>query len=68
MAKFTIITQPDGTITAQTAGYAGPKCQDVTKFLEKAFGTVVSDEKTSEYFAEEEAESEVQTEEERENA
>ncbi|HEV3146958.1 MAG TPA: DUF2997 domain-containing protein [Gemmataceae bacterium] len=45
-----VIVSPQGEATVQTKGYAGSDCLQASKFLEEALGTVVAEEKTTEFF------------------
>lgn len=47
--RIKITIKPDGTAIVQPMGYAGQKCADVTKALEKAVGTVTSTKRTVEW-------------------
>lgn len=49
MKKITFTVAPDGTVTSVVNGVAGPKCTDLTKFLD-ALGQVTEDRKTSEFY------------------
>lgn len=50
MPRITIAISPTGETTVATSGYRGKSCQDATKQLEKALGTVASDKKTPEFY------------------
>lgn len=50
MPRITITISPTGQTVVATSGYRGKACHDATKQLEKALGTVQSDQKTPEYF------------------
>ncbi len=53
MARIIEITvSPTGETTVQTKGYAGADCLQASRFLEQALGTAVSDQKTTEFYAE----------------
>ena len=43
---------PDGTVSLEVKGVAGPECLEVSKFLEEALGQVVERERTSEFYQE----------------
>lgn len=56
MSKQIVIdVDPKGGVKIQTKGYAGSGCQAATAALEKALGVVTSDQKTSEFYASEQA-------------
>ncbi len=51
--ELEITIAPDGTVSFQIKGVAGPKCLDETKFLEDALGGgVLSREKTGDFYRE----------------
>lgn len=43
---ITVEIAPDGSVKITTAGYRGRTCQDATRALERALGTVTSDTPT----------------------
>lgn len=45
----TVEITAQGQVTVQTSGFAGASCKQATAALEKALGTVTSDEKTAEF-------------------
>jgi len=47
--RITVEISAEGAVTVQTSGFAGASCQQATKALEAALGTVVSDTKTPEF-------------------
>lgn len=49
MEQVTIKVDSEGNATIGVTGHAGPGCQDLTKALEDAMGTVRSDDRTPEY-------------------
>ncbi len=49
-ATIIITISPQGEATVKTEGFAGARCKDASRFLEKALGKTVSEELTSEYF------------------
>ena len=51
-----VIVSPTGETTVQTRGYAGADCIQASRFLEQALGTVAAEQKTSEFYAQVEAE------------
>jgi len=56
MQELEISIAPDGTVSFQIKGVKGPKCLDETKFLEEALGgEVLSREKTSDFYQEDQA-------------
>ena len=50
MSQVIVRILPDGKVEVKVAGVGGAKCTDVTKALEKALGSTVSDKKTDEYY------------------
>lgn len=46
------VTIQGGKTTVQTAGYQGASCQEATRALEAALGTVTSDTPTAEFYEE----------------
>ncbi len=50
MPRITITISPTGQTTVATSGYQGKSCQDATRQLEQALGTVASDRKTPEFY------------------
>lgn len=51
-SELEITVTKDGEVKIRVKGVAGPGCEDLTKGIEQAMGTVVSREKTGEYFVE----------------
>ncbi|MGF1481159.1 MAG: DUF2997 domain-containing protein [Cyanophyceae cyanobacterium] len=49
--EFTIY--PDGRVKEKVTGVVGASCQEVTAAIEAQLGQVVSQEKSSEYYAQE---------------
>jgi hypothetical protein len=47
--RIIIRIDPSGNPTIKVEGHPGPGCKDITKAVEKALGTVVSDKTTNEY-------------------
>jgi hypothetical protein len=45
------IIYPDGRVRESVTGIVGSSCQEVTEAIEAQLGQVVSQEKTSEYYA-----------------
>ena len=45
-----VIVSPTGETSVQTKGYSGTDCLQVSKFLEQALGTRLSDTKTAEFY------------------
>ena len=45
------VIYPDGRVKEKVTGIVGSSCQEVTAAIESQLGRVVSQEKTSEYFA-----------------
>lgn len=50
MAEIEIIVSPDGTVTVEAMGVVGPGCQDLTRAIEDALGTVESRQCKVEYY------------------
>jgi hypothetical protein len=44
-----ITIDPKGEVTVQTKGFAGSGCKAASQFIEKALGTVTSEQLTAEY-------------------
>ena len=53
MDKVIITIAPDGTPTINVNGVKGKACKDVTKTVERALGSVVSDKETPEMYEKE---------------
>ena len=51
MPTIEIIVSPQGETKITTKGFAGRKCQDATRELERALGTKTADKKTAEFYA-----------------
>ena len=51
METLEFIIYPDGRIQEKVTGIVGASCAEVTAAIEAQLGTVVSQEQTSEYFA-----------------
>ena len=45
-----LVISPQGEITLNTKGYAGPACQEASRFLEEALGIVTQERKTSAFY------------------
>jgi DUF2997 family protein len=45
-----VTVSPKGETTVQTKGYAGADCVEASKWLEKALGVNVSDQRTAEFY------------------
>ena len=45
-----VTVSPTGETSIQTKGYTGSDCLQASKFLEKALGTVATEQKTPEFF------------------
>ncbi len=54
-----VTVSPQGETRIQTKGYAGPHCQEASKFLEQALGLVTTDARTNEYYVQTPAEQQV---------
>lgn len=50
METLEFIIYPDGRVQEKVTGIVGASCQEVTAAIEAQLGRVVSQEKTSEYF------------------
>jgi hypothetical protein len=46
-----IVVSPMGETTLQTKGYEGAACLEASRFLERALGIVVQEQRTPEYYA-----------------
>ena len=55
-----VTVSPTGETTVQTKGYAGSSCQQASKFLEQALGTVTDERKTAEFYEAAENQQQVQ--------
>jgi len=55
-----IIVSPTGETTVQTRGFVGGDCVHASRWLEDALGNATADRKTSEYFASQPTQQEVQ--------
>lgn len=53
MDKVTITIAPDGTPKIEVNGVKGKACKDITKTVERALGSVVSDKETPEMYEKE---------------
>jgi hypothetical protein len=51
METLEFIIYPDGRVQEKVTGITGSSCADVTAKLEAALGRVITQEKTSEFFA-----------------
>jgi hypothetical protein len=51
-----VIVSPTGETTVQTKGYAGSDCLQASKFLEEALGTVAREQKTTEFYQQDQLE------------
>ena len=55
MAKIIEVTvSPTGDVTVQTKGFTGGECREATRNLEAALGVKISDQPTSEFYAQSE--------------
>ena len=50
MKKIEITFGPQGEVTLKTEGFAGNECQEASRFLEQALGSVTEEKVTGEYF------------------
>ncbi len=53
METLEFIIYPDGRVQEKVTGIIGASCQEVTAAIEAQLGNVVSQQNTSEYFAQE---------------
>ena len=53
MQEITITIAVDGKVRVEAKGIKGASCKDLTAEIERALGTVLSSEKTGEYFLKE---------------
>ncbi len=49
MKQITVDIAPDGGVKIEAAGFTGPDCEQATKFLEDALGTVEQKHRKPEY-------------------
>jgi hypothetical protein len=59
MKVIEVVVSPKGETTVQTKGFAGPECQQASKWIETALGEATVDRKTAEFYAPAEQQSEV---------
>jgi hypothetical protein len=52
MRIIEIIVSSTGETTVQTKGYAGADCMQASRFIERALGSTINDQKTTEFYAE----------------
>ncbi|WP_071518408.1 DUF2997 domain-containing protein [Geitlerinema sp. PCC 9228] len=57
METLEFIIYPDGRVREKVTGIQGSSCAEVTAAIEEQLGRVLSQERTSEYFAEPQCES-----------
>ena len=50
MKTIEIIVSPDGQTRLQTKGFAGPECQNASRFLRHALGEPLTETRTSDFF------------------
>lgn len=50
MKKIEITFGPQGEVTLKTEGFAGKQCQEASRFLEQALGSVSEETLTGEYY------------------
>ena len=55
------VIYPDGRVKEKVTGIVGSSCQEVTAAIEAQLGRVISQEKTSEYYAQQEVTQSAQT-------
>jgi hypothetical protein len=58
METLEFIIYPDGRVKETVTGIVGSSCQEVTKAIEEQLGVVVSQSPTSDYYAQQVAQSE----------
>ena len=46
-----VVVQPDGQSSVETKGFAGAECQEASRFLEAALGSLHGDERTAEFYS-----------------
>jgi len=51
METLEFVIYPDGRVQEKVTGIIGSSCQEVTAAIEAQLGRVVSEEKTSDYYA-----------------
>lgn len=51
METLEFVIYPDGRVQEKVTGIVGASCQEVTAAIEAQLGRVISQEQTSEYFA-----------------
>lgn len=51
METLEFVIYPDGRVQEKVTGIIGASCQEVTAAIEAQLGQVVSEEKTSDYYA-----------------
>lgn len=57
METLEFIIYPDGRVKEKVTGIVGSSCAEVTAAIEEQLGRVVSTEKTSEYYAQQQSQS-----------
>ena len=60
MAEIEIVVSVDGTVTVEAIGVQGPGCQDLTRAIEDALGSVESRECKTAFFEEHQVVEEIQ--------
>ena len=50
MKTIEILVSPEGKTTVQTTGFAGPSCQDASRFIEEALGQRTEEKLTGEFY------------------
>lgn len=46
-----VVVRPDGQLSVETKGFAGAACEEASRFLEAALGTLLSDQRTAEFYS-----------------
>ena len=49
MKQINLLVSPAGEVRLETHGFAGPACQEASRFLQQALGQSLSEQLTSEY-------------------
>lgn len=50
MKKIEMTFSPEGEVTLKTEGFAGKECQEASRFLEQALGSIAQETLTGEYY------------------
>jgi hypothetical protein len=60
LKTITVTVAKDGSTKVETKGFSGSSCQAASEFLEKALGSRQSEKLTTEYYAEQPAQQQLQ--------